>query len=74
VTRDGYDFIGWTPDIVAATEDTTYTAQWEVIPVITYQITFDAAGGEGGECANSGRGYDARTACGYKRGLYLYRM
>ena len=48
VTRTGYTFIEWTPAIVAATEDATYTAQWEVIPT-TYQITFDANGGVGGE-------------------------
>jgi hypothetical protein len=34
---------------LAATEEATYTAQWEEIIVITYQITFDANGGEGGE-------------------------
>ncbi len=37
------------PSIVAATEDATYTAQWEEISVITHQIIFDAAGGEGGD-------------------------
>lgn len=46
VTRTGYSFTGWTPDIVAVTNDATYTAQWTVN---TYQITFDANGGEGGE-------------------------
>ena len=45
VTRAGYTFAGWTPDIVVATADATYTAQWTAI---TYQITFDANGGEGG--------------------------
>jgi hypothetical protein len=48
VTREGFNFIGWLPSIVAATEDVTYTAQWEEIPVVTYQITFDATGGAGG--------------------------
>jgi hypothetical protein len=30
VTKEGYSFVGWTPDLVEATEDTIYTAQWTV--------------------------------------------
>jgi len=43
VTRTGYTLTGWTPAIVAATEDTTYTAQWSVnqdaIDGITISLT-----------------------------------
>ena len=46
VTREGYTFAGWVPEIVEATEDTTYTALWLIH---SYQITFDAGGGQGGE-------------------------
>jgi len=49
VTRVGYTFLGWQPTLVPATADTTYTAQWQAIPPATWQITFDAAGGIGGE-------------------------
>jgi len=49
VTKAGFNFVEWTPAIVAAVADATYTAVWEEIPPTTYQITFDAAGGVGGE-------------------------
>lgn len=28
-SKEGYNFLGWEPEIVAATEDTIYTAKWE---------------------------------------------
>ena len=36
VTRTGYSLTGWTPAIVAATADTTYTAQWSTDKVGTF--------------------------------------
>lgn len=45
VTRTGYTFAGWSPAVVAVTESTTYTAQWNAN---SYTITFDANGGSGG--------------------------
>jgi uncharacterized repeat protein (TIGR02543 family) len=40
VTRPGYIFQGWNPTIVAATENTTYTAQWlSNPPVVTTDPT-----------------------------------
>ena len=45
VIRDGYIFVEWTPEIVAATGDATYTAVWEEIIVETSTITFDTDGG-----------------------------
>jgi uncharacterized repeat protein (TIGR02543 family) len=44
-TKEGYTFTGWDPSIVAATGDTTYTAQWSIN---SYNLTFDANGGTGG--------------------------
>ena len=47
VTREGYTFAGWTPDVPATmpAADSVYTAQWAVN---SYNLTFDANGGEGG--------------------------
>jgi hypothetical protein len=42
VTRTGYTFASWSPTIVAATANTTYTAQWTIN---SYTITFESAGG-----------------------------
>ncbi|NLP48933.1 MAG: hypothetical protein GX345_08360 [Clostridiales bacterium] len=44
-SKTGYTFDGWDKTLIAATEATTYTAQWKIN---TYTITFDADGGTGG--------------------------
>ena len=43
--KDGYTFKGWTPEITAATKNTTYTAVWEKNKVY-YDVAFDANGGQ----------------------------
>ncbi len=47
VSRQGYNFIGWLPEVSATVpaEDKTYVAQWSQK---TCTITYDANGGEGG--------------------------
>ena len=47
VTREGYTFTGWSPNVsaTAPANDVTYTAQWEINQ---YTVTFDANGGIGG--------------------------
>ena len=47
ISRTGYTFAGWSPEVPATVpaENTTYSAQWTPI---NYNITFDAAGGTGG--------------------------
>ena len=42
-----YTFTGWSPEIVAAENDATYTAQYTSTARIFYTITFDANGGDG---------------------------
>ena len=42
-----YTFKGWSPEIVAATEDAVYTAEYEATARVFYTVTFDANGGEG---------------------------
>lgn len=41
--REGYTFLGWQTELMAATEDTTYVAQWRSNNA--YEITFNADGG-----------------------------
>ena len=59
VTRTGYDFIGWSPEVAATVpdNDVTYTAQWTPKK---YQIAFDANGGVGGW--SEARDYDSALA------------
>ena len=47
VTRTGYTFTGWSPEVAATVpaSDVTYIAQWLVN---SYTVTFDANGGTGG--------------------------
>ena len=42
-----YTFTGWSPEVVAAEEDATYTAQYSASARVFYTITFNANGGEG---------------------------
>ena len=42
-----YTFTGWSPEVVAAEEDATYTAQYSATERVFYTITFDANGGVG---------------------------
>ena len=50
VTRTGYTFTGWSPEVDATVpaRDVTYTAQWKINQ---YRVTFNANGGEGGTSA-----------------------
>lgn len=44
VTKEGFTFVEWTPAIVPATADATYTAVWQIIPPVTdptIMITFE---------------------------------
>ena len=42
-----YTFTGWSPEVVVAEEDATYTAQYSATARVVYTITFNANGGEG---------------------------
>ena len=42
-----YTFKGWSPEIVAATEDAVYTAKYEATARVFYTVIFDANGGDG---------------------------
>ena len=42
-----YTFTGWSPEVVVADEDATYTAQYSATARVFYTITFNANGGEG---------------------------
>ena len=42
-----YTFTGWSPEVVVAEEDATYTAQYSATARVFYTITFDANGGKG---------------------------
>ena len=42
-----YTFTGWSPEIVVAKEDATYTAQYSATARVFYTITFDANSGVG---------------------------
>lgn len=43
-SKAGYEFIGWSSEVVGATGNVTYVAQYKSL-VASYQITFDANGG-----------------------------
>ena len=42
-----YTFTGWSPEVVVAEEDATYTAQYSETARVFYTIAFNANGGEG---------------------------
>ena len=42
-----YTFAGWSPEVVVAEEDATYTAQYSATARVFYTITFNANGGDG---------------------------
>ena len=42
-----YTFTGWSPEVVVAEEDATYTAQYSATARVLYTITFNANGGAG---------------------------
>ena len=42
-----YTFTGWSPEVVVAEEDATYTAQYSATARVFYTITFDGNGGTG---------------------------
>ena len=42
-----YTFTGWSPEIVVAEADATYTAQYSATARVFYTVTFDANGGVG---------------------------
>ena len=42
-----YTFTGWSPEVVVAEEDATYTAQYSATARVFYTVTFDANGGVG---------------------------
>ena len=42
-----YTFTGWSPEVVVAEEDVTYTAQYSATARVFYTITFNANGGTG---------------------------
>ena len=42
-----YTFTGWSPEVVVAEEDATYTAQYSATARVFYTITFNANGSEG---------------------------
>ena len=42
-----YTFTGWSPEVVVAEEDATYTAQYSATARVFYTIIFNANGGEG---------------------------
>ena len=48
-----YTFTGWSPEIVAAEEDATYTAQYSATARVFYTVTFDANGGMGETAAQT---------------------
>ena len=48
-----YTFTGWSPEVVVAEEDATYTAQYSATARVFYTITFNANGGVGEMAAQS---------------------
>ena len=65
-TRSGYDFLGWSISSTATvaafqpggsitpTANTTLYAVWQIKPVTTYTVTYNANGGSGAPAAQSG--------------------
>jgi len=43
-SRAGYNFLGWTPEVGAITQNTIFVAQWSRIPTVTYEFRCNVMG------------------------------
>lgn len=68
-----YTFTGWSPEVVVAEEDATYTAQYSATARVFYTITFNANGGEG-SILNAMEGHPNRTDGAYCSVPVSYRV
>ena len=71
VTREGYTFNGWSPEVPSTmpATNTSYTAQWRINQ---YTQTFDANGGEGGTSVTQDYGSTLIASTVTREGGYIF--
>ncbi|NLP49084.1 MAG: hypothetical protein GX345_09155 [Clostridiales bacterium] len=68
--REGYTFGGWSPELTEATEDTTYTAQWNIK---VYDITFVLDNGEDDVVVATDHGAMPEAPEGFEKEGYTFK-